>query len=501
MESNGQSSTVISRTSTATFVEEESSWVLPYGSPQESLSRARFGAVVTLSLAVLGSSVLPVPFAFSKTGVVMGLVTMAVVAYSNELTSRLLTRAAAFSGKASYEELAEWAGGYAWKVATQCSLMLLLFGTMCGGLALVSDIGLKAVKAAVKRPPEFLVSSGRPVMCLVAVLVLYPLCLQRKMRQLERVATLGVVLVAALSGVLGYQAIAHGFPAIKSGELPLLHIQVDRHLPEAFAVLGYAFYMQPMMMPLLQEMPQGPGGLRAMEQAIQITLYGVAVAMYGSVGIFGAGLFGQETAGDILVNPILEGRLQMAALYALMVVYLAVSMTTTQFALRACLDQLLLGPDAPFTWTRQVALTTFTVGSSLTVALLFPEASEKIFAVTGATVVCIVCYVVPVFIHFHMYRCQRRMRDARRGHLADGSGSPCPTPPLLTPEGSVHVPLLPPEDEVRYKNQLALNLRDDASPVAEAVVQVVLPVVVLLVGVVISVAALWVVVQDAVASQ
>jgi solute carrier family 38 (sodium-coupled neutral amino acid transporter), member 11 len=58
-----------------------------------------------------------VPFAFSKIGVVTGLLTMAVVAYANELTSRLLTRAAAYSGKSSYEELAEWAGGYRWKVS------------------------------------------------------------------------------------------------------------------------------------------------------------------------------------------------------------------------------------------------------------------------------------------------------------------------------------------------------------------------------------------------
>jgi solute carrier family 38 (sodium-coupled neutral amino acid transporter), member 11 len=63
------------------------------------------------------SSVLPVPFAFSKIGVVTGLVTMAIVAYANELTSRLLTRAAAYSGKSSYEELAEWAGGRRWKVS------------------------------------------------------------------------------------------------------------------------------------------------------------------------------------------------------------------------------------------------------------------------------------------------------------------------------------------------------------------------------------------------
>lgn len=53
-----------------------------------------------------------------------------------------------------------------------------------------------------------------------------------------------------------------------------MHAQVDTHLPEAFAVFGFAFYMQPMLMPLLREMPAGPTGTRLTERAVHITLYG-----------------------------------------------------------------------------------------------------------------------------------------------------------------------------------------------------------------------------------
>lgn len=56
----------------------------------------------------------------------------------------------------------------------------------------------------------------------------------------------------------------------------------------------------------------------------------------------------------------------------------------------------------------QVLLTTLTVGSSLTVALLFPDQAEKIFAVVGATAVCVVCYVLPVFIQLRLYSKQRQ---------------------------------------------------------------------------------------------
>lgn len=50
--------------------------------------------------------------------------------------------------------------------------------------------------------------------------------------------------------------------------------QVDEHLPEAFAVLGFAFYMQPMLMPLVKEMPPGPVGQAVSERAVHIVLYG-----------------------------------------------------------------------------------------------------------------------------------------------------------------------------------------------------------------------------------
>lgn len=62
--------------------------------------------------------------------------------------------------------------------------------------------------------------------------------------QLEKAAAAGVVLVVCLVGLLATEAVNQRFPAIQAGELPLWSLKVDGHLPEAFAVVGYAFYMQ-----------------------------------------------------------------------------------------------------------------------------------------------------------------------------------------------------------------------------------------------------------------
>ncbi|MEW5305955.1 MAG: hypothetical protein WDW36_008464 [Sanguina aurantia] len=417
--------------------EDERQW-RSVTAPRNTGWRALYGAVVTLSLGVLGSTILPVPYAFSKVGVSVGCLTMAVVAAANDATCSMMIRAAAFTGLDTYEALAEWAGGPNFKKVTQASLILLLFGTLCGGLAFLSDVGRILVQKGIPEAPELFKQDGRPLMLLVVLLVLLPLCLQRHIRQLESAATFGILVVLALCGIITAKAFRTGFPAIQNGELPLLSLRVDENLPEAFAVLGFAFYMQPMVMPLLKEMPLGSLGVSITERAVQICLYGVACLVYGSMGVFGASIYGQSTEGNIMVNDILDDYRAVLALYFLLLLYLCCGMVTTHFALRSSIDILLFGGGAPrlllptgargvhgfggiaglrlqqHAWSSasragvhdpgasfeaRAAETVGALGCSLVVALLFPTQAEKMFAVTGATGVCLVCYVIPSCIH------------------------------------------------------------------------------------------------------
>ena len=88
------------------------------------------------------SSVLPLPFAFARMGVLPGVVTALVVAYANTLTSTLLLRAAARTGCYSYEGIAEAIGGRGCKVgqfvfslATQGEISLRALHAVAGGCA------------------------------------------------------------------------------------------------------------------------------------------------------------------------------------------------------------------------------------------------------------------------------------------------------------------------------------------------------------------------------
>ena len=79
-----------------------------------------------------------------------------------------------------------------------------------------------------------------------------------------------------------------------------------------------------------------------------------------------------------------------------------------QLSLRYTLDCLIAGEDAPFSWARHLSLTCGIVLSSLAVALAVPNFAEKIFAVTGATAVALVCYVIPVAIDLRLRRLDKQ---------------------------------------------------------------------------------------------
>lgn len=384
----------------------------------ESVDRAFWSACITLTLGILGSSVLPVPFAWSRVGMVPGLALSFVVALANSYTGTLILKAAGYLGTTTYEGVCMAAIGKRSKRVAQLSLIALLFGTLAGDAALLADTGVLSIEdIAGDSAPSWLLGSGRyPMLLLIGCLVV-PLSLCRRMRSLERAALAGVFLVLALAAVVVESAIRAKFPAIASGEFPIWTIsqgRVDDQLPEAAAILSFAFYTQPMLLPLLSEMPPGKAGLDATCKAVQVVTVGIAFVFYAVIGIFGAARWGTDTQGDILVNSWLPGR-QAGFLDAGMAVYLSISMAPMAITMRYLLDAVAsedgeLTPNSRFLWVREVGFTLVGIVSATSVALIWPDSAEKLFAVTGATAVCLVSFILPVSVHLSLFFSKNRKR-------------------------------------------------------------------------------------------
>eukprot|EP00884_Botryococcus_braunii_P011112 jgi/Botrbrau1/20000/Bobra.200_1s0008.1 len=480
-----------------TIVDEAS---LPgYPVHSESDARVFVSAVATLTLAILGSSTLPIPFAFSRLGLLLGIFTMALVAACNAVSSHVLLRAAGSFHHDSYEGVAEAAGGRTLKRVTQVSLGLLLFGTLVGDYAILADVGPQAMTRllAPALPPQWLVGySGRGVMILLVLFVVFPLCLLRRIRSLEFVGMSGIFVVLGLMAVFVSEAVKAGMPAVRSGEFPIWGVQWTSDLPEAFAVMGFAFYCQPMLMPLLHEMPRGQRGLKLMSSASTFTIMVVATVVYGVLGIFGAARFGLATEGNVLVNRWIGGRAE-GVLDLFMVAYLAISAPIVQMSLRYTVDTLLVGEDAPYYWVRSVFETAAIVGSTLVVALFFPSYAEKIFAITGVIPVCLVSYILPVVIHLYIL-CRpggsaerlglswlQRLFRAPTGYPHEAQGMPN--------GGDAHLPLLEAQLLDSKGESTACNSNVSRGFFwCEVVRELIVPIGVAVVGLGFSIGALWV---------
>eukprot|EP00873_Tetraselmis_striata_P026199 jgi/Tetstr1/446463/TSEL_034004.t1 len=365
-------------------------------------------ATGTLGLGCLGSSVLPTPYAFSKTGVACGLFLMLVVAYANAFTAELLLKAAAATRTDTYEACAEAVGGRRWKIWVQVTLLALLFGNTCGSVALLSDVG-NVIMAKLQQPPDGATlaagsADGLAIQLLLVFGLVFPLCMLRDIRSLDNCAPLAALVIVALIGAIMYRAIETGFPAIASGDMPIWVPTDVAAIPEAVSLLGFAFYLHPCLIPVLREMPPGGLGLRATVSATRVVLYGICMAVYGATGFFGASSFGEDTKGDVLQNEIIGGT-PAVVLISAVAAYLAVSIPPIFHVLRSSFRQLVT-PGAEFSWVRHSLETAGLLGAAVAVSILFSSQAEKIFAITGSTGVCMACYVLPICIY-------RRERHAR----------------------------------------------------------------------------------------
>ncbi|DBA75039.1 TPA: hypothetical protein ACH3X1_010376 [Trebouxia sp. C0004] len=137
----------------------------------------------------------------------------------------------------------------------------------------------------------------------------------------------------------------------------------------AVSTFGFVFYVQPIMMPLLSEMPATERGVRICpgpRVLFGVHVTGIAFVVYALIGFFGAADFGSNTQGNVLENDLGGGA-----------VYLALSLPPVEFPTRKTLDYWLPVALLRWPWLRHVMETGTMLCISLLLALLFRSSSAK----------------------------------------------------------------------------------------------------------------------------
>mmetsp|Transcript_61416 Transcript_61416/g.194401 ORF Transcript_61416/g.194401 Transcript_61416/m.194401 type:complete len:488 (+) Transcript_61416:148-1611(+) len=403
-----------------------------------------WSAYTLLVGGIMGSPLVTVPYALSRVGLATGFLVMCVAGLMNYYTSKLLVdlaRVGAGAGQASFEDIGELAFGPQGRRATQGSLLLLLLGSMCCSLAAVRNVLTRGLSALLPAPAVATVcgGGGNLVLAGIILVVILPLALLRRMRQLDAAATVGNAILLLVVGVLVWGSVEKGMPALReawrAGDEAFFW-RPGGGVADAMAVLGFALYIQPQLLPLCNEMPPGVAGTRAMNAALTVTM-ATAVLLYTVAGAFAFAHFGYSIHEDVLTN--LSGP-TAAVLDVSTACYLAVCFAPQHFTFRAVLSRLLFGGGA-LPRGRHVALTLAAVGSAAAVvAATPPDSMEAVFALTGATGVCAACYVLPVVIHLKLAgkpppRDPLARLSLGSGGDFEGGGVSAPPPSPVQPRG------------------------------------------------------------------
>jgi amino acid permease len=107
-------------------------------------------------------------------------------------------------------------------------------------------------------------------------------------------------------------------------------------LPQAFSIFGFAFYIQPMLLPLLHEMPGGVHGVGPLLWAVRVVIMGAALVTYVLLGFFGAARYGQSTQPNFLLNKWGGGGPLEGTVNAIMVLYMSITVPPMLVSPDAC---------------------------------------------------------------------------------------------------------------------------------------------------------------------
>jgi amino acid permease len=269
------------------------------------------GSTVNIVNSIIGGGVLALPSAFAATGLVLGVVIVFVVGFMSFGTSYMLSSLVRYCKRRagrSYKALGERAFGLVGGVVIDVCFILFLFGGTVGYVVIIGDL----------LTPYFETLTGWPeaeanrwlVEAIVIFVVVYPLCLLKRLDALKYTSFVALVCILYLVLVVMVQSLQRIVDDFDSERVVLgnANFGVFQALP--IVTFSFTFHMQLFGVQNEMKRPKTVGAVSAVA-----TLF--AGVCYLIVGIFGYLTFFEQTSSNILTDyeetvPITIGKIALA---------------------------------------------------------------------------------------------------------------------------------------------------------------------------------------------
>eukprot|EP00300_Choanocystis_sp_HF-7_P014294 c18638_g1_i1.p1 GENE.c18638_g1_i1~~c18638_g1_i1.p1 ORF type:complete len:464 (+),score=101.84 c18638_g1_i1:103-1392(+) len=348
------------------------------------------GSVFNLCSATLGAGALSLPFAFSRSGLALGIALLAVGGIATSFSIKLLIRARLQTNLKSYEELSAGLFGRTMSIATELNIFLFCFGTAVAYCRAVGDILAPVID--VLHAPSWL--NERVAMAGFWAAVMFPLSLFKSMNALQFSSLFGVLTILYLVLATTIHSIEDGAFDQTDWAETKLWVGTPSGVLQAAPIVIFAFACQVNVFAIYDELE-----MASKERMSKVTRrsIGVCMTIYILMGMFGVLDYHSDTCGNILRNfrEDLEHRniLVIAAYLCITLTIIAaypLVIFPCRFTIEVVLDRLRWRDSR----IRHVVLTLVLSGLSLLLSLFIKNISV-VFQLVGGTTSAFVCFVLP----------------------------------------------------------------------------------------------------------
>lgn len=174
------------------------------------------GSISNLCSATLGAGALSLPYAFSLTGLIPGVILLLLSGYLTILSIDVIIASCVNTKLYKYEDVAMRLVGRSAGRILEASLLIFCFGTAVAYIVAVGDIldmGFRSMVHATSEADKsgwLAMYSREKIMILFWLCIMLPLSLQRHMERLEKFSSLGVLSIIVLVISATIHSISHG---------------------------------------------------------------------------------------------------------------------------------------------------------------------------------------------------------------------------------------------------------------------------------------------------
>ena len=254
---------------------------------------------ITIMANLVGAGLLSLPYTFKRSGLLVGVVAMCVMAVLNTFSMVVIAKCCELCGSYSYKDIAKAAVGPTGGIIVTAIMAVYTLGSCISFSVLLGDfIPSLICEDGCMSPAQQFFGRREVTILLAGFLILYPLCLPRQLNALKYTSTLSAVCIVYTAIMIGVRAMtASAGQRAPSGEIKLFN-----GVPGLFIsapILAVSLCAHYNSARFYYELSNRTIGRFA---GIASAAFTIVVVLYQATAIGGYYLFGAETKGDVLQN-------------------------------------------------------------------------------------------------------------------------------------------------------------------------------------------------------